>query len=476
MAMHARNAAALALGVILGSLCALVKAESLDQAWSVALGVNQLLQSQQSESVAAGLNAAAARSARLPSVRTFNFNTVLTNSPGIKVNANNLLGAAPALGAVPGAATPAALPAAASLVVPALGRNQSDIPLSLTMATLPLYTGGRLLRNIDAANYQLNARRTEEQRSALDLKLLVADAYISVLRARQNLRVAKSNVAQLGAFRRDVSNRRKEGMAIRSDELAAAVSHDNAIVGEIQARTNLEAALATYNRYLDRPLETRADLEELSYVLPESDWTKLATDAMRIEFPSLNDAQVQELTDRALQIRPELNGLTQQAGALGAQADVTMAAIKPQVGLSGGFLFFGNENLVPQGFGVATFYIDWTLTDGGVSRRRAEALRVQERATIQRRADTAANIALEVRTRWLDLQQSRQRVPVARVAIAQAEENSSVVLDRYRQQLSTYTEVLDAETRRVQSLSNYYNARYDENLAFFRLRRAVGDL
>ena len=42
--------------------------------------------------------------------------------------------------------------------------------------------------------------------------------------------------------------------------------------------------------------------------------------------------------------------------------------------------------------------------------------------------------------------------------------------------LSTYTEVLDAELRRVQALGNFYNATYDENLAFFRLRRAVGDL
>jgi hypothetical protein len=36
--------------------------------------------------------------------------------------------------------------------------------------------------------------------------------------------------------------------------------------------------------------------------------------------------------------------------------------------------------------------------------------------------------------------------------------------------------VLDAETRRVQSLNNLYNAVYDESLAAFRLQRAVGDL
>ena len=129
-----------------------------------------------------------------------------------------------------------------------------------------------------------------------------------------------------------------------------------------------------------------------------------------------------------------------------------------------------------QGIGAASFYADWTITDSGATRRRSAAQHQQELATRMRRADTLADIALQVRTRWLDLQQSRRRVPVAKLAIAHAEENINVITDRYRQQLSTYTEVLDAETRRVQSLNNFYNAIYDENLAVFRLRRAVGDL
>ena len=83
---------------------------------------------------------------------------------------------------------------------------------------------------------------------------------------------------------------------------------------------------------------------------------------------------------------------------------------------------------------------------------------------------------LQVRTRWLDLQTARQQIEVARTAIVQAEENINVILDRYRQQLSNNTDVLDAENRRVQSLSNYFNSVYDEALARFRLRRAVGDL
>ncbi len=209
-----------------------------------------------------------------------------------------------------------------------------------------------------------------------------------------------------------------------------------------------------------------------------ADWKRMADEALReISSASASDeAEVDDLTQRAMGMRPELVGLSEQARGYAAQAEATRANVRPQVGFSMGFVYLGSNNQVPQGIGAATFYADWTLTNSGVSRRQAAALNQQERAAIKRRADTAADIALQVRTRWLDLQQARRRVPVARLAIAQAEENINVVTDRYRQQLSTYTEVLDAETRRVQSLNNFYNAVYDESLAMFRLHRAVGDL
>ena len=178
------------------------------------------------------------------------------------------------------------------------------MPVSLTFASVPLYTGGKLLRNIDAADAQLGAQRSEEFRTAMDLKLTVAEAYVGVLRAQKNLEVARSNVEQLTAFARDVSNRREQGLAIRSDELAAEVSLANAQLAEIQARTSLESAWATYNRYLCRPLSDEPTLEELSAIPLTADWRRLAEEAVK-DMPiasAANEAEVQDLTVRAIGI------------------------------------------------------------------------------------------------------------------------------------------------------------------------------
>jgi outer membrane protein TolC len=466
---------ALAPGIGVLAIFAPAKGENLQQAWTIALGASQQVQAQQAESMAAGLTLAAARSARLPTLRSFTFNSILTVAPQVSTRSffgGSAAGSAAATGAspIPGAG---GLPTAISV----LGPGQRDLPVSITYASVPLYTGGRILRNIDAAGAQVGAQRSEEFRTVLDLLLTVAEAYVGVLRARKNLEVARSNVEQLNSFAQYIQNRRKQGLAIRSDELAAGVSLANARLAQIQARTSLEAAWATYNRYLCRPPTQVVELEELRVLPATTDWEKLAQEALNENSRPVaeEENEVRELTLRAFRARPELAGLAEQARSLAAQAEATRAGVRPQVGFTMAFAFIGTENLITQGIGAATFYLDWTITDGGASRRRAAALNQQEFAAQKRRAETAADVALQVRTRWLDLQRARRRLPVAHLAIAQAEENVKVVTDRYRQQLSTYTEVLDAENRRVQALNNYHNAVYDESLAVFRLRRAIGD-
>ena len=70
----------------------------------------------------------------------------------------------------------------------------------------------------------------------------------------------------------------------------------------------------------------------------------------------------------------------------------------------------------------------------------------------------------------------KQCVEVTRQAIVQADENLRIARDRYQQQVGTNTEVLDAETLRVQAYTNFYNSSYESVLTELRLRRAVGNL
>ena len=436
------------------------RGEDLNDAWSQAIGLNAGLQAREFDTSAAGMNLRAARSARLPTVSLTSLTAFLSQSPMIRVPTS--LAAASGAGAAKFPST-----------FPALGPNQSVIPFEFANISQPLYQGGRIRNNIAASAAVVKYQKTEEFRTVLDLKLTVAEAYVGVLRARRNLDVSLSNVAQLASFLRDVTNRKNEGRATRNEELAAEVSLANARLQEITDRKNLLLAWATYNRYLCRPPDLMVELQEIVAGPPSPSDASMAHDVTSI---TLDEPIATDLTNRAMRGRPELQGLAEQANQSDSLAKVTMAAIKPHVSFNASYIDVGLSNFTNPNIFAGSFQLSWTLFDGGQTRRRAEAQRLQAESYVKQRVDASADIALQVRTRMLDVDESRQRVIVSGAAVGSANENIKVVTERYRQGLSVYTEVLDAENRRVQSLNGYYAATYDNALARFRLHRAVGDL
>ena len=144
--------------------------------------------------------------------------------------------------------------------------------------------------------------------------------------------------------------------------------------------------------------------------------------------------------------------------------------------VSGGYTYLENEHIAPEGYGSFTFGMQWTPYDGGVSRSKSNALLQKAGSLVRIRDDTITTIALEVRRAWLDQDETRKRIDVTSKAIARSEENLRVARDRFQHGEGTNTEVLDAETLRTLSYSNYYNAIYDAVLATLRLHRAIGTL
>ncbi len=120
--------------------------------------------------------------------------------------------------------------------------------------------------------------------------------------------------------------------------------------------------------------------------------------------------------------------------------------------------------------------MQWALFDGGQARKGAAALDRSKRATEQQRADTQSLIELQVRQAWLDVEETRERVHVTAGAVDQADENLRIARERYGAGLGTQTQLLEAESLRVQALRNRDNAVLDAGLARLRLARAVGQL
>lgn len=433
--MHGRGfcnyLSALALAILLVvSAPASAAGETLKEAWVAALAADHNLKASRDNSAAAAKQLAAAKAARLPILGMGAGYAAVAELPTLNADLMN-----------------------ETFQIPMGQRNSA---VYNTTATLPIYTGGRVERGIASASSSLEAAKLGEAVSEENLKLRVAEAYVNVLRASQWVRVAESHQKALEAHSSDVNNLVQQGMAARNAQLSSEVAVLDARQQVLQANNSLDLARAAYNRLLGRGLDEPVVLDEVS-------------------LQSTDDA-LQVLTERALTQRAELKAMDRQVDALRDQAIAVRRETVPQVGISGGYDYQQNRYQVHEGQWSISLGVKWNVFDGGASRDRGSAVDFQAEALSEQRNELASLIALQVRQSWLDLQTTRKRKDVTQSAINHAEENVRVVRDRYVNGLAPYTEVLDAESQRVNSENNHANALYDEVVAGFRLKHAIGEL
>jgi outer membrane protein len=406
--------------------------ETLDEAFQAALTTDQRVEAGRWNISSAQSTCAGAKSQRLPSMTLGADYYALSDQPAMRIN----------LPAVP-----------IVMQQPFVNRDSAGFQ---GIVTQPLYTSGRISSGIDAACWGVQAQQSDLSRTVLDVKMNVAESYVAVLRAMRLVDVAQAKVASLSAHRRDVSSLYERGVVSKNDFLSAEVALADAQQQALDATNKLELARAAYNRGVGRNLTDPVQLAELE------------DDAVR--------SDPEDLAALAVQQRPELATLTAQSRALQQQAAGERAKNGPQVQLQGGYLFQENRYLDPNGVAGVMLGVQWNAIDMGRARNEANALSEKAQAVLRMRRDAESLIALEVRQRWLELNTARQRVQVARQTTAQADENLRVARDRYQQHVGTNTEVLDAETLRVQAYTNLFDSTYQAVLAGLRLRRAVGTL
>ena len=84
------------------------------------------------------------------------------------------------------------------------------------------------------------------------------------------------------------------------------------------------------------------------------------------------------------------------------------------------------------------------------------------------------SIHLEVKQAYLRTQETQKNITTVEKAIEQAKENLRITEERYKEQVSTTTDVLVAQTLLTETMTNYYNALYDFKIAKSVLYRAIG--
>ncbi|NVL92708.1 MAG: TolC family protein, partial [Desulfobacterales bacterium] len=185
-----------------------------------------------------------------------------------------------------------------------------------------------------------------------------------------------------------------------------------------------------------------------------------------------------ECMERAELNRPEIKEVSLNVASAEKNVGLSKSSYYPTLNLIGNFQrqtateqYIGKKD--PDRWTI-TLEAEWTFWEWGKKRDEVASARAQMAKTKYVLQELKDNIQLEVKDAYLNLREAEKNIQVARTAVVQAEENFRMNEERYKQQVATSTDVLDAQTLLTQARTNYFNALSEHNIAWARLKRAMG--
>ena len=330
-----------------------------------------------------------------------------------------------------------------------------------TVVDQPLFTGGAFYWSYRLAQLGVDLSKVFLELVKQDLILQVKEAYFTILKAEKIRQVAVQAVQQLESQLKVSRAFYDVGIIPKNDLLQTQVQMAQARQNLTSAEVELAIAKATFNTLLRRHVGMEVRIEDILEYRP-----------MEVPF--------EESLEKARKSRPELRETELNVKSAEKEVQLARGEYFPTLGLSFNYERVGDD----PGVSGSRFEDEdswnimatarWTFWQWG---KKRQLVREKETKLVQAkdaRVQVEDSISLEVKDAYLRLREARDKIGVAEVAIEQAEENFRINAERFKEQVATSTDVLDAQTLLTQARSNYFNALSDYNIAWARLDRAMG--
>ena len=328
-------------------------------------------------------------------------------------------------------------------------------------ARQPLFAGGGIRANYEANRLGTDIARFDEASAVQDLVQEVKIAYFNILKAGRVLTAARQSLDRLAAHRDTARSFYDAGVIPKNDLLFAEVELANGRQSLVRAENSLEMAKSKFNTLLRREINAPVEIQD---ILSEAPFEKTLDGCIAA----------------ALSNRPEIRSQTFRLEQAKQLVGLAKSEYYPNVGLVGNYSRYGDT----PGLGGSPFkdqenwYLmavaNWNFWEWGKTKHRVEAGLSRESQTSDLLTNLRDQITLEVKSAYLLLREAEKQLLVSKKAIEQAEENFRINTERYREQVGTSTDVIDAQTLLTRANSDYFTALGDFCISRARLERAMG--
>jgi len=322
----------------------------------------------------------------------------------------------------------------------------------------PVFNGGKEYLGLKQARFAKEAAAQDRNRKRQETVYNVIKAYYGVLLAKEYHKVAVQSLETSAANVKLAEARFKAGAVLQSDLLRARVQEAEVKEMATRAENGVKLALANLNYAMGVEQERDYDVSG-----------RLATKDQR---PELSAAVSSALGNRPDLAALDLNRRNAETSVSQARTDYV-----PSLNLMGQIDWNGDRFAGDDAKSWAVMAVlQWNLFDGLVTTsnvRQASATASRMRSLEDQ---MKAGVQLQVKQAYYNHQASLDRIAATSSSVQEADEGLRIVQKRYEVGMTTFVDVLGAESALIRARTNALQALYDNNVAEAELKLAQGAL
>lgn len=321
-------------------------------------------------------------------------------------------------------------------------------------ANIMLFDFGKTKAQADIAKKTYQASVDNVQKSINDVIFNVKKSYYNLLYAIQQEKVLQNSVNDYEIHLAQAKAFYNIGTKAKIDVLTAEYNLGKSKLDLIKAKNSVKLAYAEVNNAIGVP-------EFSEYAIDEN----LATRSY--------DVLLEDMLKTAFETRPEYLAAKKKAEGSNILIRASKRAFLPDLNAFGSIQYGGKNpgNDAGYQFGANLSYSNF---NGLLLKKQVDEAKATAKRDTADLENTRQSVYLEVKQAYIDLQNSKDSIPVSSLAMLQAKEQYDLASGRYKVGLGDAVELKDAENTYRQAQLEYYSTLMNYNIAAANLERVTG--
>jgi len=326
-----------------------------------------------------------------------------------------------------------------------------------------VYGGGKLKYAEESTRLLKEVANLDADKDKEEISYAVINTYYSLFKVLQSKKVVNQNLESIASQLKQAQRFFEQGVVTKNDVLRFQLQQANVSLTEMEIENNRK--IINYNLDILLGLNDNTQIE-----ISEPD-NALKTAGTLSSYIDMAMSNRQELRQLDLQNKvADLNIKSIRANTL---PTVGVGANLYYINPSGKFIPPTDQFIMPITLGAN---VSWNIGNLWTNKNKVTEARIQQKSMVIQKDILSDELKKDINKDYQNYQLAINKINVLETSIAQATENDKLLASKYKNNVASAIDRIDAETLLYQAKINLEIAKADAGLAYYTLLKSTGKI